>query len=81
MPLYRLFIIIVGVCVILGLMIWLVTSISWLYSQVAWMANPILANLLLVVLIGLLGLLMYTFFYYLRPVSYTHLTLPTIYSV
>ncbi|CDM94820.1 MAG: GTP-binding protein [Limnospira sp. PMC 1291.21] len=66
MPLYRLFIIIVGVCVILGLMIWLVTSISWLYSQVAWMANPILANLLLVVLIGLLGLLMYTFFYYLR---------------
>ncbi|MFO7032608.1 GTP-binding protein [Limnospira fusiformis CCALA 023] len=66
MPLYRLFIIIVGVCVILGLMIWLVTSISWLYSQVAWMANPILANLLLVMLIGLLGLLIYTFVYYFR---------------
>lgn len=64
MPLYRLFIIIVGVCVILGLMIWLITSISWLYSQVAWMANPILANLLLVILIGLLGLSIYTFCYY-----------------
>ncbi|MEB3886882.1 GTP-binding protein [Lyngbya sp. CCY1209] len=66
MPLSRLLIIIFGICLILVLTIWLVTSISWLYTQVAWAAHPILANLLVVILIGLLGLAIYAFIYYFR---------------
>ncbi|ERT09811.1 small GTP-binding domain protein [Lyngbya aestuarii BL J] len=45
-------------------MIWLVTSISGLYSQIAWSAHPIFANLFLLLIFVLLGLLIFAFFYY-----------------
>ncbi|MFY7802649.1 MAG: YcjF family protein [Limnoraphis robusta] len=64
MTISRFLLLIFGVCLILGLMIWLITSISGLYSQIAWSAHPILANLLLLLIIVLLGLLIFAFFYY-----------------
>lgn len=64
MPVSRLLLLILGFCLILGLMIWLVTSIAGLYSQVAWSAHPIVANLLLLLIIIILGLLIFAFFYY-----------------
>ena len=66
MPISRYLLLIFGICLILGLMIWLVSSLSALYSQVIWSANPILANLLLLLLIILLGLAIFAFFYYTR---------------
>ena len=64
MPVSRFLLLIFGFCLILGLMIWLITSISGLYSQIAWSAHPILANLLLLLIIVMLGLLIFAFFYY-----------------
>ncbi len=64
MAISRVLLLIFGICLILGLMIWLITSISGLYSQIAWSAHPILANLLLLLIIILLGLLIFAFFYY-----------------
>lgn len=66
MPLSRLLTLIAGFCLILGMMIWLITSLSWLYSQISWSAPPLLANLLLLLLIILLGLLIFAFFYYFQ---------------
>ena len=66
MPNSRLLTLIFGFCLILGLMIWLITSLSWLYSQISWSAPPLLANLLLMLLIVMLGLLIFAFFYYAR---------------
>ena len=66
MSISRYLLLIFGICLILGLMIWLVSSLSALYSQVIWSANPILANLLLLLLIILLGLAIFAFFYYTR---------------
>lgn len=65
MPPSRLLTLIVGISLILGMVIWLISSISWLYGQVAWSASPFLANLLLLLVMGLLGLLIWTFIYYL----------------
>ncbi len=67
MPRSRLFVMIASLIILLGLLIWLITAISWLYTQVAWMAHPFLANLLLFLMMGLLGLGIYAFFYYLKP--------------
>lgn len=66
MPNSPLLTLIFGFCLILGLMIWLITSLSWLYSQISWSAPPLLANLLLLLLIVMLGLLIVAFFYYAR---------------
>ncbi|MBO9997482.1 MAG: GTP-binding protein [Cyanobacteria bacterium SID2] len=66
MPLSRLLTLVIGLVVILAMSIWLVTSLGWLYSQVTWSANPFLANLLLLLLIGLVGLIIGAFIYYLR---------------
>ena len=63
MPLPRLLILITGLSLILGLMIWLVTSLYRLYIQIAF-TSPLLANLLLFVLIVLLGLLIAAFLNY-----------------
>jgi len=60
----RWFWLILGLGVILGLMLWLVTALHWLYIQVAF-TTPFLANILLLLLIGLLGGLLYVFFRYL----------------
>jgi small GTP-binding protein len=64
MPVSRFLLLVFGFCLILGLMIWLVTSISGLYSQIAWSAHPIFANLFLLLIFVLLGLLIFAFFYY-----------------
>ncbi|MFM6197329.1 MAG: YcjF family protein, partial [Planktothrix sp.] len=55
-----------GICLILGLMIWLISSLSVLYTQVIGLGNPILVNLLLLLIIILLGLAIFAFFYYTR---------------
>jgi small GTP-binding protein len=53
-----------GVCVILALSIWLVTSLGWLYSQIAWSAPPFLAGLLVILLIITIAVALYAFLYY-----------------
>ncbi len=60
---FRLLILFVGLSLILGLSIWLVTSLYRLYLQVSFTA-PLLANLLLLLLIILIGLLITGFIYY-----------------
>ncbi|MGB3534689.1 MAG: DUF697 domain-containing protein [Microcoleaceae cyanobacterium] len=67
MPLSRLLILVVSLLILLSVFIWLITAISGLYTQVAWIASPFLANLLLFLIMGLLGLGIYAFFYYLKP--------------
>lgn len=66
MPTSRLLTLILGFSLILGLIIWLISSLSWLYSQVSWSAPPLLANLLLLLLIVLIGMVIFAFIYYLR---------------
>ncbi|MDY6939026.1 MAG: GTP-binding protein [Cyanobacteriota bacterium] len=66
MPLPRLLALILGIGIILGLTIWLVSSLGGLYSQVAWSASPLLANLLLVLILGVLATLLGTYLYYLK---------------
>ena len=64
MPLSRIITIVVGVSVIFGLMLWLVSAISRLYSEIAW-TSPFLANFLVFVLIILLIAFIVLFIYYL----------------
>lgn len=64
MPLSRIITIIVGLSVVFGLMLWLVSSLSQLYSQIAW-TSPFLANFLVFILIVLLICLIVLFIYYL----------------
>ncbi|MFM6358039.1 MAG: YcjF family protein [Planktothrix sp.] len=66
MPISRYLLLILGICLILGLMIWLISSLSVLYTQVIGLGNPILVNLLLLLIIILLGLAIFAFFYYTR---------------
>lgn len=63
MPLPRLLTILIGLCVILGFVLWLVNAIQQLYWQVTWTA-PILGNLVLLLVIALLGALLVAFVYY-----------------
>lgn len=63
MTLPRLLILVVGLSLILGLVLWLVNSIYRLYIQIAFTA-PLLANLLLLLIVVLLGLLIAAFIYY-----------------
>jgi len=53
-----------GVCVILALAIWLITSLGWLYSQIAWSAPPFLAGLLVILLTITIGVVLYAFLDY-----------------
>lgn len=65
MPSMRLLTLIIGLCIILVLIIWLVSSLQQLYVQIAYLANnPFLANLLLLLLIGLMGVLVTVLIYY-----------------
>lgn len=64
MRLSRLLPLIIGLSLILGLMLWLISSLSQLYWQVSFTA-PWLANLLLLLLIILLGVLIFALVYYL----------------
>lgn len=63
MPLPHLLTLIVGLSLILGLMLWLISSFSQLYFQISW-TSPLLANLLLLLAIALLGILIFAFIYY-----------------
>src|SRR4028119_1639794 len=63
MPLSRLLTLIVGLSFILGLMLWLINSLYRLYIQISF-TTPLLANLLLLLLIGLIGMLIVAFIYY-----------------
>ncbi|MEM8675559.1 MAG: GTP-binding protein [Cyanobacteria bacterium P01_G01_bin.67] len=65
MPLLRIVALFLGLSVILGLSIWLVTSLSHLYMQISFTA-PILANLLLLLVIVLIGSLMVGYVYYIN---------------
>ena len=64
MPLSRVITLIVGISAIFGLMLWLVSALSRLYSEIAW-TSPFLANFLVFVLIVLLICFMVLFIYYL----------------
>ncbi|NJK29107.1 MAG: DUF697 domain-containing protein [Acaryochloris sp. RU_4_1] len=63
MPRPRLLILLFGLAIILGLMLWLVSSLQGLYGQIA-LTSPFLANLLLVCLIALILVLIAAFVYY-----------------
>ena len=65
MPLFRIVALFLGLSVILGLSIWLVTSLSHLYMQISFTA-PILANLLLLLVIVLIGALVGGYIYYVN---------------
>lgn len=65
MPLLRLLALLFGLSLILGLSIWLVTSLYRLYIQISFTA-PLLANLLLLLLILLIGSIIVGFVYYLN---------------
>lgn len=62
MPLSRLLTLIIGIVVILGLMLWLIDSLTRLYWQLAY--YPLLAQALLLLLVVLLGVLIAIFVYY-----------------
>ena len=64
MPLSRIITIVVGLSVIFGLMLWLISALSRLYSEIAW-TSPLLANFLVFVLIILLICFIVLFLYYL----------------
>lgn len=68
MPLPRLIILIIGLSLILGMIIWLINSIYRLYIQISFTA-PLLANFLIFLIMGLLGLLIYAFIYYFNLTS------------
>ncbi len=63
MSISRLITIVVGLSIILGLMLWLVSALSRLYSEIAW-TSPLLANFLVFVLIVLIICLIAAFIYY-----------------
>ena len=65
MSLFRIVALFLGLSVILGLSIWLVTSLSHLYMQISFTA-PILANLLLLLVIVLIGAMMGGYIYYVN---------------
>jgi len=70
MPLIRLAALFLGLSVILGLSIWLVTSLSHLYMQISFTA-PILANLLLLLVIVLIGSMIGGYVYYVNKYTGT----------
>ncbi len=63
MPLSRLLLLIVGLSLVLGLMLWLVDSLYRLYIQISF-TSPLLANVLLLLLIALLAVLVAACIYY-----------------
>lgn len=63
MSLPRFLAIICGISLIIGLMLWLIASISQLYLQIAY-TSPLLANLLIFLLVVLLGVIVVVFLYY-----------------
>ncbi len=64
MPLSRIITLVVGISSIFGLMLWLISALSRLYSEIAW-TSPFLANFLVFILIVLLIFFIVLFIYYL----------------
>ena len=64
MSLTRLLTLFVGIAVILGLMLWLISSFSRLYLQISW-SSPLLAQLLILLAVALLAFLIAAFAYYM----------------
>ncbi|HEY9892393.1 MAG TPA: GTP-binding protein [Candidatus Sericytochromatia bacterium] len=83
MPLSRLLTLIIGLSLILGLMLWLINSLYRLYIQISFTA-PFLANLLLLLMIALIGMLIFAFVYYVgifqqtKKTSRTRRLLPNV---
>lgn len=63
MRLSRLLTIVIGLSIIFGLMLWLVSALSRLYSEISW-TSPLLANFLIFILIVLLIFFIVIFLYY-----------------
>lgn len=63
MSLPRLLTILIGLSLILGLVLWLVSGLQQLYLQAAFV-SPLLSGLLLLVIIALLGVMVWAFLYY-----------------
>lgn len=63
MPSPRLILLMAGLIIILGLLLWLIGAISGLYYRIAW-TSPLLANLLVWMLIALIAALAIAFVYY-----------------
>lgn len=67
MPPLRLFTLIIGLIIILGLTLWLIDSLSRLYFQLSY--SPLLGNLLLLLLIVLIGGLIAALIYYVLVIQ------------
>ncbi len=63
MPLPRLLILIVGISLILGLMLWLIDALRWFYLQVSY-SSPLLGMVVLLLIIALLAVLLAGVVYY-----------------
>ncbi|MEB3357514.1 MAG: GTP-binding protein [Synechococcales bacterium] len=78
---YRPVLIIVGIALILGLVLWFVGTLGQLYTSVA-LTSPLLANLLLGLVLLLLAVLLGVFIYYcvqfFRPATKRSPTLPRV---
>jgi GTPase SAR1 family protein len=68
MPLPRLLVLIAGIALILGMVLWLVNALYRLYIQISFTA-PLLANILLLLLITLLAILIGAFVYYIYIIT------------
>ncbi len=68
MPRSRLLALTIGISIVLGLAIWLISSVAGLYSQILWASgSPLLANLLLLLILIVVGVLIAVLVSYLQP--------------
>lgn len=77
----RIWILVVGIVLVLGLVAWLLDAVNRLYSSIAF-SSPLLANLLLllviVLLVALVGAIAYYGYLFLRPPSHTAKAIPQV---
>ncbi|MDB9519352.1 GTP-binding protein [Roseofilum reptotaenium CS-1145] len=63
MPLPRLLILIVGITLVLGLMLWFIDALRWFYLQISY-TSPLLGTVVLLLIVALLGVLLAGVIYY-----------------
>lgn len=63
MPLPRLLILIVGITLVLGLMLWFIDALRWFYLQISY-TSPLLGTVVLLLIVALLGVLLTGVVYY-----------------
>ncbi|MDJ1177962.1 GTP-binding protein [Roseofilum sp. BLCC_M91] len=63
MPLPRLLILIVGITLVLGLMLWFIDALRWFYLQISY-TSPLLGTVVLLLIVALLGVLLAGVVYY-----------------